>query len=186
MKHVGTKEIETERLILRRFRVDDAEAVYRNYASNSEVTKFLPWPTHESVNETRRILAEWVEGYASENEYAWAIELKALGEPIGSISVVSRSECGTVAELGCYLGRTWWNRGYATEALTAVLGFFFEVGFERIEARHDPENPRSGEVMKKCGMRFDGISPLASRNNHGSYHARVYSISSDNFRKDNL
>ena len=60
MKHIGTKNIETERLILRRFTLDDADAMYRNWASDDEVTKYLTWPAHSSVDITKMVLADWV------------------------------------------------------------------------------------------------------------------------------
>ena len=76
MKHIGTKNIETERLILRRFTLDDADAMYRNWASDDEVTKYLTWPAHSSVDITKMVLADWVESYKNDDNYNWAITLK--------------------------------------------------------------------------------------------------------------
>ena len=64
MEHMGTKRIETERLTLRPFRVEDAEAMYRNWTSDEEVTRFLTWPPHESVEETAALLENWCAEYA--------------------------------------------------------------------------------------------------------------------------
>ena len=82
MKHLGTKRIETSRLILRQFTGDDAQAMFDNWASDPEVTKFLTWPTHSSVDVTKQIVESWVAGYEQENFYLWMIELKEIGQPM--------------------------------------------------------------------------------------------------------
>ena len=92
MKHCGTVTLETDRLILRRFTVDDAEAMFNNWASDPEVTKYLMWPTHTSVDVSRSVLEDWVPHYAEDNYYQWTIVLKETGEPIGSMAVVGQNE----------------------------------------------------------------------------------------------
>ena len=87
MKDLGTKRLETERLILRRFTLEDAEKMYENWAGDPEVTKFLTWPTHESAEISRQILKEWVAAYDNPEVYQWCIEEKESGEPVGSIAV---------------------------------------------------------------------------------------------------
>ncbi len=90
MRHCGTKRLETERLILRRFVTEDAEAMYRNWASDREVTKYLTWRPHGSVDASKAVLKDWVAQYASESFYHWAIVPKGNGDqPIGSIGAVS-------------------------------------------------------------------------------------------------
>ena len=69
MNHFGTKRIETERLALRRFAIGDAEAMYCNWASDSEVTKYLTWPAHDNVDVTRAVLKEWTAAYAHQDYY---------------------------------------------------------------------------------------------------------------------
>ncbi|MDE5597646.1 MAG: GNAT family N-acetyltransferase, partial [Lachnospiraceae bacterium] len=76
MKHCGTRQLETDRLILRRFVNEDAAAMYKNWASDDAVTKFLMWPTHSSEEISRRVTIDWVNSYADENYYQWAIGLK--------------------------------------------------------------------------------------------------------------
>lgn len=152
MKHCGTQRLETERLILRRFVIDDAAAMYKNWASDDEVTKYLMWHTHTSIDVSRAVTEEWVSSYSNEKYYQWAIVLKENGsEPIGSISAVHMNEDISMVHIGYCIGRNWWNKGITSEALKAVMDFFFEnVGANRIESRHDPRNPNSGKVMKKC------------------------------------
>ena len=73
MEHKGTKHLETEHLILRRFTLEDAEAMYENWAHDDEVTKFLSWPTHPNIEVTRYVLGDWVSHYSDDDFYQWAI-----------------------------------------------------------------------------------------------------------------
>ena len=178
MKHCGTRQLETDRLILRRFVNEDAAAMYKNWASDDAVTKFLMWPTHSSEEISRGVTKDWVNSYANEKYYQWAIVLKENGdEPIGSISVVDMKENISAAHIGYCIGRTWWNKGITSEALKAVMAFLFdEVDVNRIEARHDPRNPNSGKVMQKCGMKYEGTLRSADWNNQGICDACYYAL----------
>ncbi len=169
MKHIGTQYIETERLILRRFELSDAQAMFDNWASDDEVTKYLTWPTHADVSVTEGILGQWVPQYEKDDYYNWAIVLKEHGsQPIGNINVAHWSEDREAPEIGYCMGRRWWHQGIMTEALAAVLDFLFDrVGVEQITALHDTNNPHSGGVMRKCGMAFDGVREKAGKNNQG-------------------
>ena len=176
LQHKGTQTIETSRLILRKAQVEDAEAMFRNWANDPEVTKFLTWTTHGNVEITKKLLASWVESYQKEDYYQWMIVLKEIEEPIGSImaSTVGRAQS---AHIGYCIGKTWWHQGIMSETLKAVMDFLFdEVGYHRIEAMHDSNNPHSGAVMKKCGMRYEGTLRMADRNNQGICDACYYGL----------
>ena len=73
MKHIGTQRIETESIVLRRFREDDAEAMYKNWASDPEVVKFLTWPVHDSAETSGNIIKSWIAGYDNMEQYQWAV-----------------------------------------------------------------------------------------------------------------
>ena len=178
MRHCGTKRLETERLVLRRFVAEDAAAMFRNWASDSAVTNYLTWPAHKSVEVSQALLAYWIPSYRNDNYYQWAIVLKENGdEPIGSISAVGVNDDLSIIHIGYCLGRAWWHRGVMSEALNALIGFFFDqVEANRIESRHDPRNPHSGMVMKKCGMRYEGTLRSSDRNNQGICDASWYGI----------
>lgn len=168
MQHIGTQSIETPRLRLRCFTADDAPAMYRNWASDPEVTRYLTWPTHKSVAETETVVLDWSEKYRSPDFYNWCMEWKETGEPIGSISVVTFSERAAWAEVGYCMARRLWGRGIMTEALTAVEDFLFaQAGFNRVQAKHDVKNPASGHVMQKTGMTREGILRAYGSNNRG-------------------
>ena len=157
MKHIGTKTIETPRLILRRFTQEDSRSVFENWASDEEVTRYMAWPRHQTLDDTRKVLREWVESYENDSFYEWAIVLKELGQPIGSIEVLSCDDYVQKANLGYSIGKAFWGRGIMPEALKAVIDYLFdEVGVQRVEACHDARNPNSGKVMRKCGMLHEG------------------------------
>lgn len=175
--HKGTRTIETERLTLRRYTAGDARAMLDNWAGDPEVTKFLTWPPHSDISVSRAVLDDWVKRYEKPDYYQWAIVPKELGEPVGDIAVVEQNDKPGVAQIGYALGKPWWHKGLMSEALSAVIDYLFgEVGFNRIEARHDPNNPRSGAVMRKCGMIYEGTRRQADFNNQGISDACVYSI----------
>ena len=175
--HKGSKTIETTRLILRRAQMEDAEPMFRNWASDPEVTKYLTWPTYNRVETAYPVLENWIKQYVKPDYYHWMIVMKDLGEPIGSISSVhQRDDIGEI-EIGYCIGRKWWHQGIMTEALLAVMNYLFdEIGINRIEAKHDPRNPRSGAVMRKCGMQYEGTSRASDRNNQGICDIATYGI----------
>ncbi|MDR1806189.1 MAG: GNAT family N-acetyltransferase [Clostridium sp.] len=183
-KHRGTVTLETERLILRRFVIGDAEAMFRNWASDAQVTKYLTWSAYSDVEETLRVIKMWIEAYGKETEYQWVIVLKKLGEPIGNISVVRRDDGIGSVSVGYCIGRAWWGCGYTTEALRELARFFFEeVGVKRIEARHDTRNPASGRVMEKAGMRLEGILRQSCENQAGLCDCAQYVILAEDYRR---
>ena len=177
MTHLGTQELETARLLLRRFVLDDAQAMYENWASDPEVTQFLTWPAHSSVDVSRSVLAEWISNYNRADYYQWAIIPKDVNQPIGSIAVVSQDDRVCKAHIGYCIGRPWWHQGYMSESLQAVINYLFDsVGMLRLDSRHDPRNPNSGAVMRKCGMQYEGILRQSDWNNQGICDACWYSI----------
>lgn len=175
MNHTGTPILETNRLILRPFRSEDAENMFHNWASDPEVTKFLTWPTHTNVEVSRYVLSDWIPHYAEPDYYHWAITLD--GYAIGSMAVVDHDDRIGKAHIGYCIGRNWWRQGIVSEALQCVINFLFhEVGYQRIEARHDPRNPHSGAVMRKCGMKYEGTMRQSDWNNQGVCDACWYAI----------
>ncbi len=178
MNTIGTKTIETERLILRRYVVTDAEDMFQNWAGDPEVTKFLSWPTHRSAEFTRELLSKWVSFYEDGKTYNWGITLKGEDHVIGNIAVVEREERTCSYEVGYCLGKAFWGRGIMPEALKAVIQYLFkgEPDLNRIIATHDIRNKKSGRVMQKAGMHFDGVLRASKKNNQGLHDTAYYSI----------
>ena len=87
-----------------------------------------------------------------------------------------------MVHIGYCIGRTWWNKGYTSEALKELLRFFFEeVGVNRIESRHDPRNPNSGKVMLKCGLNYEATLRQSDKNNQGICDAAHYAILAEEY-----
>ena len=142
--------LETDRLRLRPFRLDDAEAMFSRWASDDEVTKYLTWPTHTDVEQTRALLARWVAEYEQPERLNFAIELKEEGNKlIGGIDVVHYDEGMPV--IGYNLSRAYWGRGIMTEACRRVLDYLFSQGFEAVKIDAIAENIGSNRVIRKCG-----------------------------------
>ncbi len=181
------KRLETERLILRKFTVDDAEDMYKNWCSDEKVTRFLSFNPHESAEATRELLVGWVAAY-EKGARNWVVQLKETGEIIGSISVIAESKKHGTCEVGYVYGYNYWGNGYGTEALRAVLEYLLcECNFCLVEAKHRSLNPASGRVMQKSGMIKDGVlrKRVKSKIDDGYDDLIVYSITKED-RHDNM
>ncbi len=169
IQHLGTNSIETLRLLLRRFERKDAKDMFHNWAGDPEVCKYLSWGPHSNISVTQARIESWINQYNYENTYVWAIVLKSKNQAIGSISVEIHDDIKKTCEIGYCLGKEYWNQGIMTEALRAVMQYlFFEVGYERIIAKHDILNLASGRVMQKAGMRFEKMLYNVSRRRDGT------------------
>jgi ribosomal-protein-alanine N-acetyltransferase len=178
LMHKGTQSIETERLLLRRFKLSDAEYMFKNWANDSEVFRFFRRNPHSDLSQTEQIVMEWVNAYTNDNSYNWAIELKEIGEIIGQISLVDLNEKYYSCEVAFTVGRSFWRKGNSTEGLKAVISYLFkEITMNRIEGRHNTLNFASGRVMQKSGMEFEGIMRQTDINKNGEFcDLAVYSI----------
>ena len=148
--------LETSRLRLRRFSLDDAADVFE-YASDQETTRHVFWHPHASLHETIEFLNRHVQLAQNGETSEWAVEHKADRKMIGTCGFSWwRPEHGK-AELAYALSRKYWNQGLVTEAATACIDYGFgTMGLNRIEARCMPDNVGSERVMQKCGMRCEG------------------------------
>ena len=160
--------LETEDLLLRRPSVKDADDIFR-YASDREVARYVLWEPHRSVGETRMFLRDLRRRARDGLPSSWVVTLRETGTVIGTIGFVWYSAADRSAELGYSFSREYWNRGFATQSLRAVISALFRsLPLNRIEAQYDLRNPASGRVMQKCGLRQEGI--LRSRIlNKGGY-----------------
>lgn len=183
MKNIETQTIETDRLILRRFCKEDAQAMFDNWATDEEVTKFMTWPPYDNVDGVAQYL-EFVENSYANGGLYWAIELKEIGDPVGAISVVNMNETVRSVEIGYNIGRNWWHKGITSEAFAAVIKYLFEnTNINRIEAKHDARNVNSGRVMKKCGLQYEGTQRQAEINNQGICDSALYAILREDYER---
>lgn len=155
LKHNGSQTIKTERLILRRFTMEDSESVFKNWTGSSEISRFVMKYPHKNVDETKQMLLNYINSYNEANYYMWGIifENELIGYICGNeINEEIRSIC-----IGYCITKSCWNKGITTEATIAVINYFFSLGFNRVFSYHNPLNPASGKVMQKSGMKFEGI-----------------------------
>ncbi len=146
----------TERLVLRPLREDDADAVQvlaGDYAI-ADTTLSIPHPYEDGMAE------RWIAAHSSQFELGthavFAIELAADQRVVGAISLTLERNFSK-AELGYWVGKPFWNHGYATEAARRIVEYgFHNLGLNRISSRHLVRNPASGKVMQKIGMRHEG------------------------------
>ncbi len=144
--------LETQRLILRPFRTEDAEAMFSGWASDPEVTKYLTWNTHESIDDTRAILEQWIGEYEKPERLNFAIVLKDTKQLIGGIDVVGYlGGTGGTPVIGYNLARAFWNKGYMTEACKCLVAHLFSKGYREIRIDAMSENIGSIKVIEKCG-----------------------------------
>lgn len=177
MNHMGTCFLETKRLELRRFKEEDIEMVFNNWASEDKVTEFLTWPTHKSMEVTKMVISNWIKSYENNNFYQWAIILKDTNINIGTISVVKYSEEYNSVTIGYCIGSKWWGKGFVAEAFKEIIKFLFEeVKVNRISSNYDVNNPNSGKVMEKCGLKYEGTLREAGKNNKGIVDISIYAI----------
>ena len=182
MEHKGTVRIETERLVLKRHVLEDAEIMFKNWVAEKEVTKFMSWQPHKNVEETRQLLSDWIASYEKPDFYFWTMELKESHELVGDISVVNLDEATESVELGYGIGSRWWGKGITAEAGKALVTFFFEeVKAKRVYAKHAAGNPNSGRVMQKIGMKKEGIIRQSGRCNQDIVDEVYYSILRDEY-----
>ena len=154
MTHKGTVPLETDRLLLRRFIMDDAEDIFNRWSGSIENSRFVMKSPHLSITETKEMLEEYIRNYINTDFYMWGIvfEGKLIGYICGNeINKVIRSIC-----VGYCITKVHWNKGIATEATNTIIRFFISMGFNRIFSYHNPLNPASGKVMQKCGMLYEG------------------------------
>lgn len=154
----GNPQLETERLILRKLVSEDVKDIYA-YASNDEVSKYMSWDTHKSIEDSKGFINFVLGKYEKDEAGEWGIVLKETGKLIGSTGCYQYSKQNSCAELGYAINRSHWGKGIMPEAVNGVLKFAFEeMGLNRIECYHYVLNEKSGRVMQKVGMTYEGTA----------------------------
>lgn len=149
--------LETERLLLRKLRMEDAGDMYE-YAIDPEIASMGMWEPFHSLEDSLQDLTETLEGYAKGTLLSWAIEYKAEQKMIGRVSLMPFSRRNLRAEIGYAMNRQYWGKGLMSEALRRLIQFAFtDLGLNRVEAAVFPDNPRSIAVLEKAGLKLEGV-----------------------------
>lgn len=179
----GVPPLQTPRLLLRRLTPEDGADVFA-YASDPLVAENVTWYPHCTREESVAFIRHHVDGYDRGESGTWGMVLKEPSKLIGTCGFVSLNPTHCSAELAYALARTHWGRGLMTEAVLRLIDFGFqELGLNRIEAHHLPENPRSGRVLQKAGMRYEGTLRQKAMVKSRFRDAVLYAILKEDWRK---
>ena len=148
----------TERLLLRPFTVDDGPRVEQLAGSREVADTTLSLPHPYPVGGGAQWIATHAAAWQGRERCTLAVcLLSAPNDVLGAIAL-DLSTAHARGELGYWIGKEFWNRGYATEASRALVEFaFHDLGLHRVQARHFLRNPSSGRVMQKVGMQLEGV-----------------------------
>ena len=143
--------METKRLILRKLTADDAEKMFENWTNDEEVTKYLTWLPHRTIEVTREIFDDWIEDYDDPKTVRFGIELKENHDLFGEIDIVKFIDGNPV--MGYASSRKYWGNGYMTEAAQAMVEHLFSLGYKKILFEVDVRNAGSNRVAEKLGFK---------------------------------
>lgn len=149
------EKIETQRLVLQRLKYEDAEEIFYTYASKPDATRYMAWPTHETIKDTRAFLHFAVRGWEQGLDYSFGIRLRESNRFIGSIGIMN--DLGKI-QFGYIFSPTQWRKGYATEACLSLIGILKTIPeVQRIGTFVDVENVASRKVLLKAGLTEDFV-----------------------------
>ncbi|MDR2883140.1 MAG: GNAT family N-acetyltransferase [Alistipes sp.] len=157
LNHSGTRTIESDRLILRHFRHTDDDDMLAHWVSDPEVQSWYCEPVYTTKAEVGELLDKYIASYDCPDYYRWAVVEKESGICIGQIAIFLVDSKNHLCEIEYALGRMFHGKGYATEAVKAILDFSFnEVCFHKVQVCHKEGNIASHGVIRKCGFTYEG------------------------------
>ncbi|MDO4546912.1 MAG: GNAT family N-acetyltransferase [Clostridia bacterium] len=176
--------VKTPRLTIRRMTMKDAVDIFE-YSRDERVARHVLWSAHTSIGESRSYIRSMIRRYRAGDAASYAIEFNSTGRVIGTIGFMCYKEEHNCVEIGYSLSRRYWNQGLMTEAVKAVIDYGFDkLNLHRIEAQHEIDNPASGAVMRKAGMKYEGRLRQRLMNKGKYVDVDLYAILSDDRRGD--
>ncbi|GFP76284.1 GNAT family N-acetyltransferase [Clostridium fungisolvens] len=169
-----TPILETDRLILRPFYMEDAQDVFECWESDPDVAKYMFWESHNDINKTIDWVREELSKIDADDWYRWAIILKETGELVGTGLIYVDKEYSKF-EIAYNLGKKAWGSGYTVEAMLEVIKFAKEeLRVKEIMGRHAKENAASGIVLEKLGFKYIKDIPYECNRGKNIYDGREY------------
>ncbi|MGW8114472.1 GNAT family N-acetyltransferase [Caproicibacterium sp. NSD3] len=157
LTNVGTMKIETERLILRRFRYTDDDAMLKYWISDPKIQSLYSEPVYCTKQEVKELLDKYIHSYGKNDFYRWAITLKKTDECIGQIAYFLVDHNNHFAEIEYCIGSLFQRKGFATEATKAVIQYGFDkINLHKVQICHKSINLPSRKVIEKCGFTYEG------------------------------
>ena len=165
--------LETERLIIRPITLDDAEACF-SWNSDERVAKYMSYPRLTDISQT----IDWIKStLTDEEEWNWAFVLKVENKVIGTGGIGPNKTMEGYWGIGYNLHYDYWHKGYCTEAMRAIVDFAHnELGVNKICSDHAVENPRSGKVMEKLGLKFHHYGEYSKIDGSQTFKAKFYTM----------
>lgn len=177
MNYAPFRPLVTERLCLRKLESRDAPLFFARLGSSEAVTKHMLWLPHRHISESEESIRRALERYSTGRFYRWAITRREEDAILGMIDLLRFDEEAGTCSFAYMLGEEFWGKGYGTEVLKAVLDFAFrDMELEAVAADHFAENPASGAVMRKAGMRYTHTIPGLYEKNGIRHDAPQYRI----------
>lgn len=174
LTHLGTDTIETERLILRRFAYEDADAMLKNWVADEKIQSLYSEPVYTTQEAVKGLLDKYIGSYEREDCYRWAVIEKQSGECIGQIAYFLVDSKNHFAEIEYCIGAAFQCRGYATEAAKAVIAYGFDrINLHKVQICTKTMNAPSKRVIEKCGFIYEGTLRDYFYMN-GEYVGRLY------------
>ena len=172
--HIGTNEIETERLILRRFEYTDDEAMLKYWIADEKIQSLYSEPVYTTKEAVKELLDKYISSYENDDYYRWAIIEKESGECIGQIAYFLVDSKNHFAEIEYCIGSEFQCNGFATEATKAVIAYGFDkMNLHKVQICTKTINLPSKRVIEKCGFTYEGTLRDYFYMN-GEYVGRLY------------
>lgn len=157
LTHIGTDTIETERLILRKFKISDDEAMLKYWIADEIIQSLYSEPVYTTKAEVDELLEKYINSYQKNDYYRWAIIEKNSGECIGQIAYFLVDSKNNFAEIEYCIGSDFQCKGYATEATKAVIQYGFDkINLHKVQICTKTINKPSKRVIEKCGFTYEG------------------------------
>lgn len=183
MLNIHFQELNTPRLRLRRLCMEDLPFYYR-LAGSEKVCRYMLWKPHASIEESAASIQKVLRRYETGDSCRWAIAMADTNELIGIIDLLPRDISNGICSFAYMLAESFWNQGYGTEALNAVVDFAFrECGVQILEADHFADNSASGAVMAKAGMVYQRTIFAKYEKDGRKYDAHVYCLPRTHWQK---
>lgn len=163
--------LETDRLILRKITIEDANDVFA-WVGDPRVTKYMIYCTYDNVDQVKT----WIKSLYKENSqnYEYLIVEKETGKTIGAVGI-SKNNAENAWSFGYNLRYDSWGKGFATEATKRLIKFAIEdLNVKDFESSHAVENKASGNVIRKCGLVFDHYATYSKQDGSSSFKSAVY------------
>ncbi len=157
LTHCGTKSIESENLILRQFSYNDNKDMLDYWVSDPNIQSMYSEPIYTTEEEVKELLDKYITSYSQDSYYRWAIIEKSTQICIGQVAFFLVDSKNHFGEIEYCIGSKFHRKGYASEAVKAILKYGFEkINFHKIQVCHKENNIASQGVIKKAGFKYEG------------------------------